>query len=161
MSNNQIFSPCKFDQLDNSLPISCPLIFFFFFFLGTHLWHTEVHRLRAKSELQLLAYTTGTATQGLSCLYDLHHSSQQCQILNPLRQARDQTHIPHGYQMGLLTTEPRGELLSSSFLFPFSTITPPKNCFSFQNFFSPEVPFCLVFFPIIFPLKLAIASLFL
>uniref|UniRef100_A0A8D0MA29 Opalin n=1 Tax=Sus scrofa TaxID=9823 RepID=A0A8D0MA29_PIG len=31
------------------------------------------------------------ATQDLSCVFDLHHSSQQCQILNPLSEARDRT----------------------------------------------------------------------
>ena len=33
-----------------------------FFFLGPRLWHMEVPRLGVKSELQLLAYTTSTAT---------------------------------------------------------------------------------------------------
>ena len=33
-----------------------------FFFLGPHSWHIEVPRLRVKSEQQLPAYTTGTAT---------------------------------------------------------------------------------------------------
>ena len=53
----------------------------------------EVPRLGVKSELQLLAYTTGTATQDLSCVCDLHQSSQQRQILNPLSEARGQIHI--------------------------------------------------------------------
>ena len=33
-----------------------------------------------------------TATPGPSCMCDLHHSSWQCQIVNPLSEARDQTH---------------------------------------------------------------------
>ena len=40
------------------------LRFFFFFlslFLGPHLQHMEVPRLRGELELQLLAYTTATA----------------------------------------------------------------------------------------------------
>ena len=41
-------------------------IFFFFFFLGPHLWHMEVPRLGLESELQLPAYTTATATRDLS-----------------------------------------------------------------------------------------------
>jgi len=53
----------------------------------------EVPRLGVKSELQLPAYTTATATQDLSYVFDLHHSSQQHQILNPLSKARDRTHI--------------------------------------------------------------------
>ena len=36
--------------------------FFFFVFLGAHLRHTEVPSLGVESELQLLAYTTATAT---------------------------------------------------------------------------------------------------
>ena len=30
---------------------------------------------------------------GLSHIYNLHHSSQQCWILNPLSEARDQIHM--------------------------------------------------------------------
>ena len=39
------------------------------------------------------ALITGTVTPDLSCTCDLHHCSQQCQILNPLNKARDQTCI--------------------------------------------------------------------
>ena len=53
----------------------------------------EVPRLEIELELQLLAYTTATATPDLSCVYNLHHSSRQCQMLNPLNEARVQTHI--------------------------------------------------------------------
>ena len=53
----------------------------------------EVPRLGVESKLQLPAYTTDTATQDPSCLCDLHYSSQQCQILNPLSKARDRTCI--------------------------------------------------------------------
>ena len=35
----------------------------FFFFLGPHLWHMEVPRLREELELQLLGYATATAMQ--------------------------------------------------------------------------------------------------
>ena len=53
----------------------------------------EVPRLGVKSELQLLAYTTATATQDPSHICNLYHRSQQCQILNPLSEARDQALI--------------------------------------------------------------------
>ena len=69
------------------------LLFIYFCFLGLPLQHMEVPRLRVKSELQLPAYATATATWGLCCVWDIHRSSWQCQILNPLREARDQTHI--------------------------------------------------------------------
>ena len=51
----------------------------------------EVPRLQVESELQLLAYTVDTVTQDPSHICDLHHSSGQHQILNPLSKARDQT----------------------------------------------------------------------
>ena len=53
----------------------------------------EVPRLGIESELQLPAYTTATETPGLSHIYNLRHSLWQCQILNPLSKAKDQTHI--------------------------------------------------------------------
>ena len=61
----------------------------FLLFLGPHLQHMEDPKLGVKSELLLPAYTTATATQDLSRVCDLHHSSRQCQILNPLSKARD------------------------------------------------------------------------
>ena len=59
-------------------------------FLGC-LQHMEVPRLGVKSELQLPAYTTVMAMLDLSRIFNLHHSSQHRQILNPLNQARDRT----------------------------------------------------------------------
>ena len=64
--------------------------FLFFFFLGLHPWNMEVPRQGVDSEPQLRAYTTATATRDLSRVCNLHHSSRQCQILNPLSEARDQ-----------------------------------------------------------------------
>ena len=43
--------------------------------------------------LHLPSYTTATTTLDLSCICDLHRSSWQCRIPNPLSEARDQTHI--------------------------------------------------------------------
>ena len=59
--------------------------------LGSPLRHTEVPRLVFKSELQLPACATATATWDLSCICELHYSSWQHQILNPLSKARDRT----------------------------------------------------------------------
>ena len=75
------------------------LVFFFFFFfwsfvlLGLQLWHMEVPRLGVQSEMQLPSSTTATAIamRDRSRFCDLHHSSRQCQILNPLSKARDRT----------------------------------------------------------------------
>ena len=65
----------------------------FFFFLGPHLQYMEVPRLGAELKLQPLAYATATATLDLSHTCDLHHSSKQRRILNPLNKARDWTQI--------------------------------------------------------------------
>ena len=65
-------------------------IFSFFVFLGQHLQHMEVPRLGVEWLLQLLAYAT--EMQDLSHICDLHSSSGQCRIFNPLsEEARDQT----------------------------------------------------------------------
>ena len=66
-------------------------IIFFCFILGPQLQHMEAPRLEVEMELQLPAYTTATATQAPSGDCDLHHSSWQCGILNPLSEARDRT----------------------------------------------------------------------
>ena len=65
----------------------------FFVFLGPNPRHVEVPRLGVKSELLLLAYTTATATSDLSLACDLHRSSRQRGILNPLSKGRDQTPV--------------------------------------------------------------------
>ena len=53
----------------------------------------EVPRLGVEWELQLPAYTTATATRDLSYVCDLHLSSWQRWILNPLSEASNRTHI--------------------------------------------------------------------
>ena len=72
---------------------SCVLFIYLFCFLEPHLCHLEVPRPGVESELQLPAYTTAIATPDWSRVFDLHHSSWQHRILNPLRIARDHTHI--------------------------------------------------------------------
>jgi len=69
------------------------LMGFFGVFFRVHPWHMEVPRLGVKSELQLPAYTTATATPDPSRVCDLHHSSPHSRILNPLSEARDRTCI--------------------------------------------------------------------
>ena len=53
------------------------------------LMEQSIPRLGVKSEIQPLAYTTATQDPSLS---DLHHSLQQCWILNSQIRARDRTH---------------------------------------------------------------------
>ena len=53
--------------------------------------HVEGARLGVQSELYPPACTTAAATPDPSCICDLHHSSGQRRILNPLSKARDRT----------------------------------------------------------------------
>ena len=74
--------------------IACLIyLFIYFCFLGAHMQHMASPRLGAELELRLPAYTTATAKPDPSCICDQHHSLWQCQILNPLSEARDQTRI--------------------------------------------------------------------
>ena len=65
------------------------LLIYLLTILGPLPWHVEVPRLGVELELQLLAYTTIIVTPDPSHVFDLHHSSQQRQLLNPLSKARD------------------------------------------------------------------------
>ena len=79
-----------------------------------------VLRLGVELELQLPPCSTATAMQGLSCICDLHHSSWQLWIPDPLSKARDQTHI-------LMDT--------SQICFRCVTMGTPKKCiFLTRNF---------------------------
>ena len=76
--------------------------------------HMEVPRLGVESELQLPAYTTATATPDPSHVCDLHHSSQQHWIPNPLSKARDRTHklmVPSQIRFHCTTMGTPGTLL--------------------------------------------------
>ena len=64
---------------------------FFFPFLGVLLQRLEVPRLGVKQELQPASCATAIATWDLSRVCNVHHSSWQCRIVNPLSKARDQT----------------------------------------------------------------------
>ena len=70
-------------KYDDRITSSTPNAFSFCLFRVT-LWHREVPRLGA------------TATWDPSHVQDPHHSSRQHQIHNPLREARDQTHVLMG-----------------------------------------------------------------
>ena len=66
---------------------------FCFFFLRAAPAAYGGSQARGRLELQPRAYTTATAMWDPSHIFDLHHSSGQHRILNPLSKARDQ---PHG-----------------------------------------------------------------
>ena len=81
----------------------------------------EVPRLGVKWELKLPAYATATATQDPSRDFDLHHSSRQHQILNPLSKARDQTHVPMDTSQVLNPLNHKGNSEFFFFLMPRQT----------------------------------------
>ena len=62
-----------------------------------------------KAELQLPAYTTAIAMPNLSCICDLHHSLQQCPILNPLSRPGIKP-LSSWIPVGMVPTEPQREL---------------------------------------------------
>ena len=82
----------------------------------------EISRLRVKSKLQLLAYTTATEKPVPSHVFNLYCSSHQCQILNSLSEGRDGTCIPMDTNWLL---NPQWE-----FLLPFFRINEHFNFFS-------------------------------
>ena len=68
-------------------------IFHLFFFFPSRAAPTAYGGSQARGLIWATsaAYATVTATQDLSCIFDLHHSSQQCHILNSLSETRDRT----------------------------------------------------------------------
>ena len=98
---------CLRGMLGSQTLLVFPFFFFFSFWLcvllGPHLQHMEVPRLRVQSEPE-------PQQRGIQAACNLHHSSQQCKILNPLRHPK-----PHGSQPDSSTIEPRRELLVSPF----------------------------------------------
>ena len=72
---------CLWTLTGKHVRIHCP------FLGGPHWPHMEVPRLGVQSPQP----TPQPTAWDPSCVCDLHHSSQQCQILNPLSKAGDQT----------------------------------------------------------------------
>ena len=70
----------------------------------------EVPRLGVKLELQPPAYTTATAMRQAGCVYDLHHSLLQCQILTHWARLGIES-TPSWMLVGFVTAEPQWELL--------------------------------------------------
>ena len=79
--------------LSSMFSILVYFLFIFAFFRAAPAAYESTWGLGVESELLLLAYTTATATRDPSRVCDPCHSSQQCQILNPLSKIRDWTHI--------------------------------------------------------------------
>ena len=91
----------------------------------------EVPRLGIESELQVPAYTTAIATRDPSHICDLHLSSWQCCIFNPLSKARDPTCILRDTVPGSQPTESQWDLPDPGLftfypVFPVQTLSPPS-----------------------------------
>ena len=112
-----------------------------------HLQHMEVPRLEVQSEVQLPAYITATATPNLSHICALHHSSRQCQILNLLSKAKDQTHILMDISQVHNLLSHRGNSAKHVFLFHYF---PHLSC---PSFFSSEYMCRHVYVPSVFGSK--------
>ena len=83
--------------------------FFAFFFRAAPMAYGNSQANGWEFELQLPAYTTATATQDPSHVFNLPHSSWQCQILNLLSKGRDGTCVLMDTSR-LITAEPQQEL---------------------------------------------------
>ena len=81
----------------------------FFVFLGLHLQHTLSSQARGWVRATPPVYTTAMWDPSPMC--DLHHSSRQRQILDPLREARDGTSASW-ILVRCVSAEPRQELLT-------------------------------------------------
>ena len=108
-----LFLRCQLERLRVQVWPNWPArrvhIYIYVHFLGSHLRHMEISRLRVESEQQLPAFTTAIAMQDPSHVCGLHHSSRQCRILNPLKEARNRTHILQ-ILVRFITIEPQQEL---------------------------------------------------
>ena len=80
------------NRFKNSLSLFFFFCFFFFFvFLGLHPPHMEIPRLGLNRSYS--CQPSSQPQQDPSLISDLHHSSQKCQIPDPLSKARDWTHV--------------------------------------------------------------------
>ena len=97
---------------------SCFIIFSFFLYFLRGVTPVEYgsSQLGIKLELQLPAYATAAATPDLSRVCDLHCSSWQCQILNPLSEVRDRTHVLMDTGCVCNPLSHKGNAIFSSFL---------------------------------------------
>ena len=107
-----------------SISISVSMFYYLYTFLGLDSWHMEVPRLGVELELQLPASTTATAMLYLSCVFDLHHSSRQHRILNPLSEARDRTCVLMDASLGSLPLSHVGNSLSGPISEALLTLSP-------------------------------------
>ena len=101
--NLTVLYPLKWGQFSPPFKDIWNVWIIFFSFYGCSHGILKVPRLEAELELQLPAYTTAITAWNSSCICNLFCSLWQCQILNPLSEARDRNLHPHGYCVMFLT----------------------------------------------------------
>ena len=69
------------------------VVFLFSVFSRPHPMHMDFPRLARELELQLPVHATAISTSESQPRRNLPHSSQQCQILNPRSNTKDQTYV--------------------------------------------------------------------
>ena len=99
----------------------------------------EVSRLGVEWEPKFSAYTTATAMQDPSCICDLHHSSQQRWILNPLSKVRKWTCILMDPSRVRSPLSHEGNSLSSPYFICSCSLlaTQPQECYLLNPLLSP------------------------
>ena len=75
-----------------------------------------VPRPGVQLELQLLAYATATAMRNPSSVCNPYHSSRQHQVLNPLSEARNPTHVLRDTSWSFNLLSHNGNLMMLRFL---------------------------------------------
>ena len=69
------------------------LIYLYFLFFVFCLFRAKPMAYGGSQARSQIRAAAATAMRDPGCIFDLHHSSWQHQILNPLSKARDQTHV--------------------------------------------------------------------
>ena len=87
-----LYSQLFLEYLISRLKLFFSFPFFFFFFRAAPTAY-GISQARGEIGAEAAGYTTATATHDMRCVCNLHHSSWQQQILNPLIKARDWTCI--------------------------------------------------------------------
>ena len=98
-NTNRFHLTSSVDRSSGPYTLHSPITYSFFLIMAIPAAYGSP-RLGVKSELQLLAYTTDTATATATATWDPSRSLWQCQILNPLSEARDRTHNPLDTMLG-------------------------------------------------------------
>ena len=88
-----IYIPPNGAQAFPFLHILVDIFLSFFFFLMAEPKAYGISQARGWIRAAAVTYATATATRNLRHICNLYHSLQQCQVLDPLSEARAWTHI--------------------------------------------------------------------